>query len=78
MIRRSFIKIGGDLAVDFANTAAPEGDRGSGLGSWRDLIDFLELMRRSGFPDVVVQDLSFTTGMGPDVYWAFVMRKPAA
>src|SRR5260370_30940911 len=43
MIRRSFIKIGGDLAVDVANTAAPEGDRGSGLGSWRDLIDFLEL-----------------------------------
>src|SRR5260370_39768699 len=43
MIRRSFIKIGGDLAVDFANTAAPEGDRGSGLDSWRDLIDFLEL-----------------------------------
>lgn len=48
MIRRSFIKIGGDLAIDFANTAAPEGDRPEGdrqdsLGSWRDLVDFLEL-----------------------------------
>jgi predicted RNA-binding Zn ribbon-like protein len=48
MIRRSFIKIGGDLAIDFANTTAPEGDRPQGdrqdsLGSWRDLIDFLEL-----------------------------------
>src|ERR1700730_4139831 len=48
MIRRSFIKIGGDLAIDFANTAAPEGDRSEGdrqdsLGSWRDLIDSLEL-----------------------------------
>src|SRR5260370_5390195 len=43
MIRRSFIKIGGDLAVDFANTAAPDEDRGSSLRSWRDLVDFLEL-----------------------------------
>src|SRR5260370_34452244 len=43
MIRRSFIKIGGDLAVDFANTAAPDEDRGSSLRSWRDLGDFLEL-----------------------------------
>src|SRR6202011_3058162 len=48
MVRRSFIKIGGDLAIDFANTAAPEGDRSEGdrldsLRSWRDLIDFLEL-----------------------------------
>src|SRR6266576_2112652 len=48
MIRRSFIKLGGDLAIDFANTAAPEGERPEGdrqdsLGSWRDLIDFLEL-----------------------------------
>src|SRR5258708_36179273 len=43
MIRRSFIKIGGDLTVDFANTAAPDEDRGSSLRSWRDLVDFLEL-----------------------------------
>src|ERR1700730_17944960 len=43
MIRRSFIKIGGDLAIDFANTAAPQGDRLDSLRSWRDLIDFLEL-----------------------------------
>jgi len=43
MIRRSFIKIGSDLVVDFANTAAPVADRGSGLGSWADLVDFLEL-----------------------------------
>ncbi|MGH7373729.1 MAG: CGNR zinc finger domain-containing protein [Candidatus Rokuibacteriota bacterium] len=34
-IRRSFIKIGGDLAIDFANTGAIYG--------WVDLIDFLEL-----------------------------------
>lgn len=43
MARRSFIKIAGDLAVEFANTAAPERDGGSALGSWRDLVDFLEL-----------------------------------
>src|SRR5260370_31936110 len=43
MIRRSFIKLGGERAVDVANPAAPEGERGSGLGSWRDLVDFLEL-----------------------------------
>ena len=43
MIRRSFIKIGGDLAVDFANTAAPDGNRAGDLDSWRDLVDFLEL-----------------------------------
>lgn len=39
MIRRSFIKIVGDLAVDLANTSAPDGR----LDSWRDLVDFLEL-----------------------------------
>src|SRR5882762_10130835 len=43
MIRRSFIKIGGELAIDFANTAAPHGDREDRLRSWRDLIDLLEL-----------------------------------
>jgi predicted RNA-binding Zn ribbon-like protein len=39
-IRRTFIKIGGEIAVDFANTVSPEA---GGLRSWRDLVDFLEL-----------------------------------
>ena len=43
MIRRSFIKIGGDLAVDLANTSAPEEAGAGRLDSWRDLVDFLEL-----------------------------------
>jgi predicted RNA-binding Zn ribbon-like protein len=43
MIRRSFIKIGGDLAVDLANTWAPEEAGAGRLDSWRDLVDFLEL-----------------------------------
>lgn len=34
-IRREFLKIGGDLAVDFANALALQG--------WRDLVDFLAL-----------------------------------
>jgi predicted RNA-binding Zn ribbon-like protein len=43
MIRRSFIKVGDDLAVDFAN-AVPRGREGAEvLGSWRALIDFLEV-----------------------------------
>jgi predicted RNA-binding Zn ribbon-like protein len=41
--RRSFIKLGADLAVDFANTAGSEGDAAGGLESWRDLVDFIEL-----------------------------------
>jgi predicted RNA-binding Zn ribbon-like protein len=41
--RRSFIKVGTDLAVDFANTARLEGDPAGTLGSWRELIDFIEL-----------------------------------
>lgn len=41
--RRSFIKVGPDLAVDFANTARPEGDPAGELRSWRDIVDFLEL-----------------------------------
>jgi predicted RNA-binding Zn ribbon-like protein len=44
-IRRSFIKIGSDLAVDFANTAAGEGSGAGALRSWGDLVDFLELRR---------------------------------
>ncbi|HKX01849.1 MAG TPA: CGNR zinc finger domain-containing protein [Methylomirabilota bacterium] len=43
MIRRSFIKIGGDLAIDLANTSAPEEAGAGRLESWRDLVDFLEL-----------------------------------
>jgi predicted RNA-binding Zn ribbon-like protein len=42
-IRRAFIKIGGEIAVDFANTVSPESDEAGGLRSWRDLVDFLEL-----------------------------------
>jgi predicted RNA-binding Zn ribbon-like protein len=34
-VRREFLKIGGDLAIDFANSSA--------LHGWRDLVDFLEL-----------------------------------
>lgn len=43
MVRRELIKIGGDLAVDFANTVHSPGDPAGSLHSWRDLIDFLEL-----------------------------------
>lgn len=42
-VRREVIKIGGDLAVDFANTVHSPGDPGGALHSWSDLIDFLEL-----------------------------------
>lgn len=41
--RRSFIKLGADLAVDFANLAGVDGDPAGGLDSWRDLVDFVEL-----------------------------------
>jgi predicted RNA-binding Zn ribbon-like protein len=41
--RRTFIKIGQDLAIDFANTIGPAANPSGGLGSWRDLVDFLEL-----------------------------------
>lgn len=43
MIRRSFIKVGDDLAVDFANTVPRGEEAPDSLGSWRALIDFLEL-----------------------------------
>ena len=42
-VRREVLKIGDALAVDFANTVSPEGDGAGGLGSWSDLIGFLEL-----------------------------------
>ena len=41
MIRRSFIKVGDDLAVDFANTVRRGEEVPDSLGSWRALIDFL-------------------------------------
>jgi len=41
--RRSFIKLGSDLAVDYANTRGVGGEPAGGLESWRDLVDFIEL-----------------------------------
>jgi len=41
--RREVVKIGGDLAVDFANTVHSPSDPAGSLSSWNDLIDFLEL-----------------------------------
>ncbi|HEY7249434.1 MAG TPA: CGNR zinc finger domain-containing protein [Methylomirabilota bacterium] len=41
--RRSVIKIGQDLAIDFANTAGPASRPAGALGSWRELVDFVEL-----------------------------------
>ena len=42
-VRRKVIKIGADLAVDFANTVHSPGNPTGALHSWSDLIDFLEL-----------------------------------
>lgn len=42
-MRRKVFRIGGDLAVDFANTAPAAGAAAGMLGSWSDLVDFLEL-----------------------------------
>jgi ubiquinone/menaquinone biosynthesis C-methylase UbiE len=36
---------------------------------------WIELIRRTGFPQTQVLDLNFQTGAGPDTYWAFVQRK---
>jgi SAM-dependent methyltransferase len=38
---------------------------------------WLELIRRVGFPSTAELDIDFTTGMGPDTYWAFIQQKPA-
>ena len=38
---------------------------------------WLELFGRSGFEVLEGLDLSFTTGSGPDLYWAFFLRRPA-
>jgi predicted RNA-binding Zn ribbon-like protein len=42
-VRRGILRIGGDLAVEFANTVSSPTDPGGTLRSWSDLIDFLEL-----------------------------------
>lgn len=39
---------------------------------------WIELIRRSGFPDSFLFDLNFTVPAGPDTYWAFIQQKPAA
>jgi predicted RNA-binding Zn ribbon-like protein len=41
-VRRSVVKIGDSLAIDFANTM-PSGEEAGALRSWGDLVDFLEL-----------------------------------
>ncbi|MDB5417418.1 MAG: Methyltransferase type 11 [Phenylobacterium sp.] len=38
---------------------------------------WMELIRRTGFPEINAVDINFPTGAGPDTYWAFMMRKPA-
>jgi SAM-dependent methyltransferase len=38
---------------------------------------WIELIRRTGFPEISAADLNFSTPRGPDTYWAFVTRKPA-
>ena len=43
IVRREVLRIGGDLAVEFANTVFSPTDPGGSLHSWSDLIDFLEL-----------------------------------
>ena len=43
LVRREVVKIGDDLAVDFANTVHSPGQPSGSLHSWADLVDFLEL-----------------------------------
>jgi hypothetical protein len=38
---------------------------------------WVQLILRSGFPQSRLVDLNFTTGAGPDTYWAFLQQKPA-
>jgi ubiquinone/menaquinone biosynthesis C-methylase UbiE len=38
---------------------------------------WIELLQRVGFPELRVRDLNFSTGAGPDTYWAFMQRKAA-
>ena len=39
---------------------------------------WLDLIGRVGFAVESVQQIDFTTGLGPDAYWAFVQSRPAA
>jgi len=41
--RRELLRIGGDLAVDFANSVSSPAHPDGSLHTWRDLVDFLEL-----------------------------------
>jgi predicted RNA-binding Zn ribbon-like protein len=43
MIRRSFLNVGDDLAIDFANTVPRGTEVPESLASWRSVVDFLEL-----------------------------------
>lgn len=36
---------------------------------------WLELMRRSGFGSLDVVDINFNLAVGPDTYWAFILRR---
>lgn len=38
---------------------------------------WVELIRRTGFPQIGTLDLNFTVPAGPDTYWAFMQQKPA-
>jgi predicted RNA-binding Zn ribbon-like protein len=51
--RREVIKIGEVLAIDFANTARAAKDPAGALGSWSDLVDFLELRGAVSRPEGV-------------------------
>ena len=44
-VRRSAVKVGDSLAIDFANTM-PSSEEAGALRSWGDLVDFLELRGR--------------------------------
>lgn len=37
-----------------------------------------ELIKRAGFAEIRTLDLNLATGLGPDTYWAFFQRRPAA
>jgi ubiquinone/menaquinone biosynthesis C-methylase UbiE len=37
---------------------------------------WIELIRRTGFAEIAAADLNFSTGVGPDTYWAFITKKP--
>jgi hypothetical protein len=37
-----------------------------------------QLIQRAGFPEVRARAINFETNRGPDTYWAFMQRRPAA